>query len=165
MSICCFGLIYLLVGVVFCLSWVFCLLYKVGCLDIWCLCIYSFRSLWWIVLFINMSGPVWSDKSVITPACFLIPFAWTVLFCPITFSLCLCWWVSCRQQVGGPCFPTHLNLSLVNWDHLCLGLWLVICSSSCHFAVSPLVVFTEPIHLFLLDWYWGLRCEQCLILS
>ena len=51
-----------------------------------------------------------SDMRIATPAFFCFPFAWNILFHPLTFSLYISLglkWVSCRQHIHGSYFCIH----------------------------------------------------------
>ena len=61
-----------------------------------------------LVIFILRS--ILSDMRIATPAFFCFPFAWNVVFHPLTFSLSVSWglkWVSCGQHIYVSYFCIH----------------------------------------------------------
>ena len=100
-------------------------------------------SLCLVIFFILRSAL--SDMRIATPAFFCFPFAWTIVFCPLTFSLYVSWglkWVSCRQHIYGSCFCIHSS-------SLCL---LVGAFNPCTFKV--IIDTYVPVQFYLIVWGW-----------
>ena len=109
-------------------------------------------SLCLVIFFILRSAL--SDMRIATPAFFCFPFAWTIVFCPLTFSLYVSWglkWVSCRQHIYGSCFCIHsssLRL-LVGAFNPC----------TCKVIIDTYV----PVQFSLIVWGWFCRSFSSLV--
>ena len=85
---------------------------------------------------------------IVTPAFFCFPFAWSIFFHPVTFSLCVSWglkWVSCRQPIYGSYFYIHSA-------SLCL-----LVGAFNPFTFKVFSGIHVPIEISLIVWGWFCR--------
>ena len=78
---------------------------------------------------------------IATPTFFCFPFAWNIVYHPLTFSLYVSLglkWVSCRQHVYGSCFCIHSS-------NLCL-----LVGAFNPFAFKVIIDIYVPIAIFLI---------------
>ena len=123
--------------------------FYVGCIDIYnC---YIFLLDWYldhyVVSFLiscNLYFKVFlSDMRIATPAFFCFPFAWNIVFHPLTFSLYVSLglkWVSSGRHIYGFCFCTHSAS-----QYLLVGAFSP-------FTFKVIIDIYVPIDIFLIVW-------------
>ena len=86
---------------------------------------------------------IMSDMRIATPVFFCFPFARSIFFHPLTFSLYVSLglkWVSCRQHIYGSCFCIHSA-------SLCL-----LVGAFNPFTFKVIIDTCAPIAIFLIVW-------------
>ena len=93
---------------------------------------------------------------IATAALFCFPFAWNILFHPLTFSLYVSLglkWVSCRQHIYGSCFCIHSAC-------LCL-----LVGSFNLFTFKVIIYLYDSLALLLIVWVWFCRSSSFVFLD
>ena len=99
------------------------------------------------------------DMRIVTSAFFCFPFAWSIFFLPLTFSLYVSWglkWVSCRQHIYGSYFGVHsasLCLLVGTFSPFTFKVVIDICSY-CHFLNCLGLIFVDFFSFSCISWLY-----------